>query len=142
MRLCRVSPHAGQGQRPAKQVEEITCDPMVVKAVTASDMHALDQNFVSIEVLVTHFSLGLFCRNDFMCHLSRLTNSYSQRSIERGENENQEIFGRAWNVRTLLDRTGSLRPERRTATVSKELKCYSIDITALIETRLADKDLD
>ena len=45
----------------------------------------------------------------------------------------------AWNVRTLLDRTGTLRPERRTALVAKELQRYRIDIAALSETRLADE---
>lgn len=45
----------------------------------------------------------------------------------------------AWNVRTLLDRAGTLRPERRTALVAKELQRYRIDIAALSETRLADE---
>ena len=47
-------------------------------------------------------------------------------------------FG-AWNVRTLLDRKKSNRPERRTALVAKELARYNIDIAALSETRLADE---
>jgi len=38
-----------------------------------------------------------------------------------------------WNVRTLLDNTKADRPERRTALVA------NIDITALSETRFADK---
>ena len=45
----------------------------------------------------------------------------------------------AWNVRTLLDKAGTLRPERRTALVAKELQRYRIDIAALSETRLADE---
>lgn len=45
-----------------------------------------------------------------------------------------------WNVRTLLDRDGSVLPERRTAIVSKELARYNIDIAALSETRLSDED--
>ena len=45
----------------------------------------------------------------------------------------------AWNVRTLLDRSGSDRPERGTALVGKELSRYNIDIAALSETRLADE---
>ena len=44
----------------------------------------------------------------------------------------------AWNIRTLQDRSGSDRPERRTALVRKELSRYNIDIAALSETRLAD----
>ena len=42
-----------------------------------------------------------------------------------------------WNVRTLLDRDRSNRPERQTALVTKELNRYNIDIAALSETRLA-----
>ena len=45
----------------------------------------------------------------------------------------------AWNVRTLLDRAGTLRLERRTALVVKELQRYRIYIAALSETRLADE---
>ena len=45
----------------------------------------------------------------------------------------------AWNVRTLLDRAGTDRPERRTALIGKELSRYSIDIAALSETRFADE---
>ena len=42
----------------------------------------------------------------------------------------------ACNVRTLMDRSGSDRPEKRTALVGKELSRYGIDIAALSETRL------
>ena len=38
-----------------------------------------------------------------------------------------------------MDRAGTLRPERRTALVMKELQRYRIDIAALSETRLADE---
>ena len=44
----------------------------------------------------------------------------------------------AWNVRTLMDTSGSKRPERRTALVGRELARYNVDIAALSETRLAD----
>ncbi|XP_048588402.1 craniofacial development protein 2-like [Nematostella vectensis] len=47
----------------------------------------------------------------------------------------------AWNVRTLLDRGGSERPERRTALVASELGRYNIDIAALSETRLAGEGM-
>lgn len=43
----------------------------------------------------------------------------------------------AWNVRTLLDRDVSERPQRRTALIASELARYNIDIAALSETRLA-----
>ena len=42
----------------------------------------------------------------------------------------------AWNVRTLQDKDGAERPQRRTALVSSELARYNIDIAALSETRL------
>ena len=42
------------------------------------------------------------------------------------------------NVRTLLDREGTDRPERRTALVAMELAKYNIDIAALCETRLPE----
>ena len=35
-----------------------------------------------------------------------------------------------WNVRTLLDRVGSGRPERRTALVTSELRWLNLDIVA------------
>ena len=40
-----------------------------------------------------------------------------------------------WNVRTLLDREGANRPERRTALVAMELAKYNIDIAALCKQR-------
>ena len=40
-----------------------------------------------------------------------------------------------WNVRTLLDRGTTNRPERRTALVTMELAKYNIDIAVLSETR-------
>ena len=44
-----------------------------------------------------------------------------------------------WNVRTLLDRAGTDRPERRTALVARELARYRVQIAALSETRFADE---
>lgn len=45
----------------------------------------------------------------------------------------------ACNVRTLLDRANSSRPERRTALVASELRRYRIDAAALSETWFADE---
>ena len=45
----------------------------------------------------------------------------------------------SWNVRTLLDRDKTNRPERRTALVARELQRYNIDIAALSETRFPDE---
>ena len=47
----------------------------------------------------------------------------------------------AWNVRTLMDSSGSDRPERRTALVGRELDRYKVEIAALSETRLAEEGL-
>ncbi|CAH8545534.1 unnamed protein product [Dicrocoelium dendriticum] len=44
-----------------------------------------------------------------------------------------------WNVRTLLDRNSSERPERSTALVAMEIARHHIDIAALNETRLAEQ---
>ena len=44
-----------------------------------------------------------------------------------------------WNIRTLLDKDDSDRPQRRTALIARELARYNIDIAALSETRLAEK---
>ena len=41
-----------------------------------------------------------------------------------------------WNVRTLLDRETTNRPERHTALVTMELAKYNIDIAVLSETRV------
>lgn len=45
----------------------------------------------------------------------------------------------SWNVRTLLDLTGSDRPHWRTALVAVELRRCNIDIAAVSETRFLDK---
>lgn len=42
-------------------------------------------------------------------------------------------------MRTLLDRAGTNRPERRTALVANELDRYRVQIAALSETRLAEE---
>ena len=43
-----------------------------------------------------------------------------------------------WNVKTLHDREGAYRPEKRTALVAMELAKYNIDITALCEIRFLE----
>ena len=45
----------------------------------------------------------------------------------------------AWNVRTLLNRATTSRPERGTALVAKELQRYRVDIVALSGTQIADE---
>ena len=65
-----------------------------------------------------------------------------------GGNRNRHRNGNNWkilksverNVRTLLDRASSNRPEHQTALVAKELSRYNIDNAALCETRLANSD--
>ena len=47
----------------------------------------------------------------------------------------------AWNLRTLMDSSGSNRPRRRTAVAGRELHRYKVEIAALSETRLAEEGL-
>ena len=47
----------------------------------------------------------------------------------------------AWNVRTLMDSSGSDRPQRRTALVGRELDQYKVEIAALSKTCLAEEAL-
>ena len=49
-----------------------------------------------------------------------------------------EIRLATWNVMTLNDSRGNVRPERSTGRVAQELQKYNIDITALTETRISD----
>ena len=44
-----------------------------------------------------------------------------------------------WNVRTMIDKADSSRPERRSALVAHELSRLNIDIAALSEVRFADE---
>ena len=61
-------------------------------------------------------------------------------TVENQLGRRKEVFIAEWNVRTLLDRSTSDRPERQTALVAKELSRYRVDIAALSETRLACYD--
>ena len=47
----------------------------------------------------------------------------------------------SWNVRTLMDSSGSDRPQPRTALVGRELDRYKVEIATLSETRLAEEGL-
>lgn len=72
--------------------------------------------------------------------LQRLTAVHLSGSITRkNKHEMKNLNIGCWNVRTLLDREGSGRPERRTALVAKELERYNIDIAALSETRISEE---
>ena len=53
-------------------------------------------------------------------------------------NKTSKMIIGQWNVRTLLDRDRTDRPERRTALVAVELERYRIDIAALSETRFSE----
>ena len=55
--------------------------------------------------------------------------------------QQKKLLVGAWNVRTLLDRDNTARPERRKALIAKELARYRIDIAPLSETRLADEGM-
>ena len=71
--------------------------------------------------------------------LPRLTDHPSCGRIPK--NQGKKFLVGAWNVRTLLDRDNTARPERRTALIAKELSRYRIDIAALSKTRLADEGI-
>ena len=47
----------------------------------------------------------------------------------------------AWNVRTLMDSSGSDRPQRKTALVGRALDRYIVEIAALSKTLLAEEGL-
>ena len=53
--------------------------------------------------------------------------------------KHKRIILGAWNVRTLLNRTITSRPERGTALVAWELQCYRVDKAALSETQIAEE---
>ena len=44
----------------------------------------------------------------------------------------------SWNIRTMLDRENTERPDKRNAIISSELQKYGIDIGALSEVRFKD----
>ena len=69
--------------------------------------------------------------------LRRPVRSKLGRKVDRKEDIKKHLRLAGWNVRTLLDRPGSKRPERQTALAARELSRYSIDVAALSETRLA-----
>ncbi|CAI9734636.1 Hypothetical predicted protein [Octopus vulgaris] len=51
----------------------------------------------------------------------------------------QELKVAGWNVRTMLDKAASSRPERRSALIAHELSRLNIDIAAISEVRFADE---
>ena len=55
---------------------------------------------------------------------------HSGRNTQKNKRIRTQNFG-AWNVRTLMDRENTTRPERRTALAARELGCYNIDVAAL-----------
>ena len=58
-------------------------------------------------------------------------------TMQKGKHK-RIILG-AWNVRTLLNRAITSRPERGTTLVARELQRYRVDIAAHSETRIADE---
>ena len=61
-----------------------------------------------------------------------------ENQLGRRRQRRQLLIIAQWNVRTLLDREGTNRPERHTALVAMELAKYNIDIAALCETRFSE----
>ena len=58
-----------------------------------------------------------------------------ENQLGRRRQRRQLLTVEKWNVRTLLDREGANRPERRT-----ELANYNIDIAALCEARFSESN--
>ena len=73
-----------------------------------------------------------------LASLPRLADSSHSGQTKQEKQRKKLILG-AWNIRTLLDRADTSRPERRTALLAKELQRNRIDIAALSETRLSDE---
>ncbi|KAI8507953.1 hypothetical protein Bbelb_141930 [Branchiostoma belcheri] len=71
--------------------------------------------------------------------LERQSIPCNENNPEKLKNCSRRLYFATWNVRTLLDRETSDRPDRRTAFVARELTRLDIDIAALSETRLADE---
>ena len=62
----------------------------------------------------------------------------SEKSASKKKTKKTTTDNWTMKVRTLLDREGADRPERRTALVTMELAKYNIDIAALCETRFSE----
>ena len=71
------------------------------------------------------------------CSSSVWSAYHSRTTMQKGKHK-RIILG-AWNVRNLLNRAITLRPERGTALVARELQHYRVDIAALSETWIPDK---
>ena len=63
-----------------------------------------------------------------------------QMTVKSQLGRKKKVFFAEWNVRTLMDKVTSSRPERQTALIAKELSRYRVDIAALSETRLTCYD--
>ena len=66
------------------------------------------------------------------------TKSYWQDVAQDKKVQISKLNFASWNIRTMLDRENTERPERRSAIISSELQKYGIDIAALSEVRFKD----
>ncbi|XP_076061594.1 uncharacterized protein LOC143037342 [Oratosquilla oratoria] len=57
----------------------------------------------------------------------------------KSKKSKQDLEVTSWNVRTMLDKADSSRPERRSALIAHELSRLNIDIAALSEVRFTDE---
>ena len=90
---------------------------------------------------VSHTSSNVAWVNKVRAGLLPLRQPVKSKLGSKRKRKNRKYLRLAeWNVRTLLDRDRSKRPEWLTALVAKELDKYGIDIAALSETCLAQID--
>ena len=57
----------------------------------------------------------------------------------KNKTKKQDLKVAYWNVRTILDRANSIRPECRSDLIAYKLSC--LDIAALSEVRIADEGI-
>jgi len=61
-------------------------------------------------------------------------------TVKKQLGRQKQLYLAEWNVRTLIDRATSNRPERQTVLITKELSRYRVDIAAPSKICLASYD--
>ena len=88
----------------------------------------------------THAGSDVARNNKIRADLFTLRQSAKSMLGDRRKKRDVALNVAEWNVRTLMDRSASQRPERQTALVAMEMDRYGIDVAALSETRLPGYD--
>ena len=96
----------------------------------------------------THAGSDVARNNKIRADLFTLRQSAKSMLGDRRKKRDVALNVAEWNVRTLMDRSASQRPESQAALVAMEVDRYGIDVAALSETRLPgcnsleDRELD